>query len=103
LEDGSTQAPLQTSFGAAQSTSHTPSLQASPAPQALPQAPQLFSSLFRSTQPPLQEVNPGWQTTPQSPPTQIGVAPGPEGQLLSHAPQCAGFELVSTQLPLHSC
>src|SRR5207247_1972987 len=70
-----------------------------PAPQLLPQAPQLLGSFVMLTQraPHLSGV-----AGPQAPHTPF-VHVDPAAQVLPHLPQFAGSLWTSTQLPLQSC
>jgi len=65
-----------------------------PASHALPQPPQLKSSLVRSTQPPLQSVRPAWQVSAQAALLQTS----PLAHLFAQPPQLLGSAFKSTQL-----
>lgn len=81
--------------GGVHSALHTPASQTRPAPQAMPQPPQLLALDWVLTHWLLQRVvlPVHWH----SPPTQLLPAP----QLLPHAPQLLGSNCVSVHNPLH--
>lgn len=72
-----------------------------PEPHAVPQAPQLASSLVRSTQVPPQQVSDAPQTEPPHvhvPPTHVS----PLAQAFPQVPQLAESVWISTQTPEQS-
>jgi hypothetical protein len=98
----STQAPAQKVCPEAQRSRHAPLVQVRPTPQALPQAPQLASSVWRFTsQPELgllsQSAKPEAQAMLQRPVVQLRVALAPVAQTVPQAPQVAGSLWRSTQ------
>jgi hypothetical protein len=80
-----------------QESAHVPFEQMSPVGHAIPHAPQLPSSFFRLTQPPLQLVRPIWQETAHAP-FEHAL---PAGQTVPHAPQLLGSVFASTQVIPH--
>ena len=74
----------------------------SPAPQAVPQAPQWFGSLSVLTQTPLHSVKPTSQLDSQLPATQATEPLSGVAQALPHAPQWAKSVFSATQLSPHA-
>jgi hypothetical protein len=79
-----------------------PLVQVAPGPQTLLQAPQLFGSMARLKQFPLQEVKPALQEPVHCPLTQAPVPLTWKGQTLPHMPQLFGSAAVLTQLLPHA-
>jgi hypothetical protein len=75
---------------------HMPLTHDLPDGQTLPQAPQLFRSIARLTQTPLQLVSPAWQLRAQVPLEQIW----PAGQARPQAPQLPLSVWRLVQMPL---
>jgi hypothetical protein len=69
--------------------------------QTLPQAPQLLTSLLKSTQAPLHRLNPELQKNPHEPLKQVGDAFAGTGHAAPHPPQFAGSFEKFGQAPLH--
>ena len=67
-----------------------------------PQAEQLFRSLVRSTQAPLQRVNPLLHVNPHAPPVHVGVALATAAQACPQLPQLFTSAAVVVQEPAQS-
>jgi hypothetical protein len=93
--------PQVVGVGAMQEVTHAPPEQTWLAPQAMPQAPQLFLSLDRLTQAPLQAVYEALQEMPQVELEQVAAPLAGAGQALAQAPQLATSDLRSTHAPPH--
>jgi hypothetical protein len=81
---------------------HVPALQTSYIVQTLPQVPQLFSSVCRSTHVPLQSHMPGPPHFVHIPDLQSGGGQALPVHAVPQAPQFIGSFWVSTQTPLQS-
>src|SRR5262249_39275608 len=88
----------------AQAPATQPSTPCGVAPQAWPQVPQLLMSVSVDVSQPLaallsQSVRPPVPCSVQAPPTQAGVAFGPPGHIMLHAPQFRASVAVLVSQP----
>jgi hypothetical protein len=97
----STQEPLQFVSLLEQDETQLPFEHTRPAPHAVPQAPQLFGSLWRFAQVSAHLMKPDLHTNPQLPASQVALAFAGSGHSLLQAPQLAGSCLVSTHALSH--